>query len=189
MSLLFVTVLIAKLLANKVYKASAIFSVSDFGFTVTWTKNFSVFAEPDYDFPFNNLQEYVFEPWGETYRLKVKTQEGKTVKFLFKERKNDNISFITFFDDLQNSIRAYNNKDTDPTNDLQVGETFWESKTAQIAAVIIAVILIFAWKKFISEKEVNTNISKLIVATIGALFIILKVVFTVLNRSKPSKKN
>ena len=65
-SMMIIVVIVAKLLANKIYKAAAVFTVSNAGFTISWTKNFSVFPEPHYNFLFQNLQEYVLEPWGET---------------------------------------------------------------------------------------------------------------------------
>src|SRR5689334_13798839 len=57
----------AKLIALKSYCAVATFSVTDNGFTVSWTKEFAFWREPDYDLRFDELKEYVIEPWGEDY--------------------------------------------------------------------------------------------------------------------------
>lgn len=176
-------IIVAKLVANKFYKARAIFTVFDLGFTVSWTENFSVFSESDYNFTFENLQEYVFEPWGEKYRLKVKTKEGKTVKFLFKQGKNDEVNFTAFCDNLQNSINIYNSKDTDPTNDLKVGGTFWESKTAQITVVILTALLVWVWTRTLSG-EANVKPVKLVLFSVLAILLTVRIVYAFLKRIK-----
>ncbi len=189
MIFLIVVVIIAKLLANWFYKARAIFSVSDLGFSVSWIHNFKIFPEPDYELSFENLQEYVFEPWGEDYRLKVKTKEGKIVKFLFKERKNEEMNFTLFCDHLQQSITLHNNKDNDLSNDLKVGHPFWKSKIAQIAALVITALLIWIWIAVLSGEKKNINPYKLIMASIGGLFLIIRVIYASLHRNLDAHKS
>jgi|GEM_PF-6425699 len=167
----------AKFLAYKLEKANANFSVSEKGFGVLWTKNFAFWREPKYDFRFEELQEYVFEPWGEVYRLKITTKEGKSIKFLFKKSKNDTASFTSFFDDLQNSIKTFNNKDNDTSNDVRVGKTFWESRTAKVFGIFLAIVIILGWTKLLTGEPTTTNMPKMVVATIAGVFYIGRIIF------------
>ena len=161
---------LAKYFAVKVSNARAIFSVSEKEFGVEWIKDFGLWREPSLNFQFENLNEYVFEPWGEYSRLKVKTKDGTTAKFLFKENKRDIISFKTFLDQLQASILIFNNKDADITNDVKVGKTFLQGDVVIGIGILLVTIIILGWTKLLSGEQVNTTSGKMIFATIAVLF-------------------
>ncbi len=177
---------IGKLLAFKLEKANADFSVSEKGFSVTWTKNFAFWQEPNYVFRFEELQEYVFEPWGDVYRLKVKTKDGKTIKFLFKNSKNDTASFTSFFEDLQICINSFNNKDKDISNNLSVGKTFLESRTAQVFGVFLAAIIFWGWSRLFSGETTTKNMPKMVIATIAGVFYIGQIIFAAFSNNDKS---
>jgi hypothetical protein len=176
---------LAKLLAIKFYKATANFFVSEKGVKIEWIDEFGILKHPNYDFNFDQLSEYVLEPWGDTYRMKIKTQEDKTIKLEFKNTSKQVDNFQSFFEDFQNAINNYNKKDNDITNDIKVGKTFWGGTTAKVVGAFILVAIIFGWTKYLSGEQINANAPKLTIATIAGIIYVGRIIFA----SLPDKKN
>jgi hypothetical protein len=141
-----------------------------------WLDQFIFHNKPDLTIKWSDIQEYKYQPDKNFDLFKLKLTDGTVVK-LWHNTSTTNDDFHRFVGTFERRVQAYNQKDTDTSNDIKRARTIYETKLGLALAVFAGLCLVgIPILIAILPHKSKINWAGFGVGYAGALFFILQVV-------------